>query len=202
MAFGDSVTVGVVATFKSDGSPGYDLRDVPNEAYPNVLRQLLAARYTTQAITVVNGGKGGEKAVDGVARFSSALSGNRPEAVLILDGYNDLGLGEAGIAPAIAAITNMAKDARLRGARVFLATLTPPPVNVNRGISNLTIVRFNQELRVVARGEGAVLVDAYEAFASDPNRYNSDDGRHPNEAGYRKIAEAFFAAIQAEFEVR
>ena len=54
----------------------------------------------------------------------------------------------------------------------------------------------------MARGENAVLVDVYAAFAPDPNRYNSADGRHPNEAGYRKIAETFFAAIQAELEVR
>jgi lysophospholipase L1-like esterase len=46
------------------------------------------------------------------------------------------------------------------------------------------------------------LVDVYAAWVHDPNRYNSADGRHPNAAGYRLIAETFFAAIRAEFENR
>jgi lysophospholipase L1-like esterase len=202
LAFGDSVTVGIIATVNPAGSPPYLLREVPEAAYPRVLEQLLAARYSSQSITVLNEGKGGEKAVDGVGRAQSVINLNRPEAVIILDGYNDLGLGEAGIDPAIAAITAIAKDARFRGARVFIATLTPPPIGVNRGLSNTTITRFNAKLRDVARGENAVLVDVYESFAGNPNMYNSDDGRHPNEAGYRRIAETVFAAIQAEFEQR
>jgi lysophospholipase L1-like esterase len=201
LAFGDSITVGVVSTVNPSPPPPYILRDVPNESYPTVLRQLLAARYPTQTITVLNEGKGGEKAVDGVGRSFSVVNINRPDAVLIMDGYNDLGLGEEGIEPAIAAIGDMAKDARFRGARVFIGTLTPPPLNVNRGISNTTITRFNARLKDLARGENAILVDVYQSFLPDPGLYNSDDGRHPNIAGYRKIAETFFAAIRAEFEV-
>lgn len=200
LAFGDSVTVGIVATNNPAGSPPYLLREVPEATYPRVLQQLLAARYASQSITVLNEGKGGERVVDGVGRAQSVINANRPEAVLILDGYNDLGLGDAGIDPAIAAVTTIAKDARFRGARVFIGTLTPPPVGVNRGLSNTTITRYNAKLRDVARGENAVLVDVYEAFAANPNAYNSDDGRHPNEAGYRRIADTFFAAIQLELE--
>lgn len=200
LAFGDSVTVGIVATNNPAGSPPYLLREVPEAAYPRVLQQLLAARYASQSVTVLNEGKGGERVVDGVGRAQSVINANRPEAVLLMDGYNDLGLGDAGIDPAIAAVTAIAKDARFRGARVFIGTLTPPPVGVNRGLSNTTITRYNAKLRDVARGENAVLVDVYAAFAGNPNAYNSDDGRHPNEAGYRKIAETFFAAIQRELE--
>jgi lysophospholipase L1-like esterase len=203
LAFGDSVTLGVVSADNPSAPPPYILREVPNDAYPTVLRQLLAARYSTQTITVLNEGKGGEKAVDGVGRAQTVFNANRPEVALIMDGYNDLStLGEAGIDAAVAAVNDMVKDARFRGARVFLATLTPPPVNVNRGISNSVIVRYNEKLRAMAKGENAVLVDVYAAFAPDPNRYNSADGRHPNEAGYRKIAETFLAAIQADLEVR
>jgi lysophospholipase L1-like esterase len=202
LAFGDSITAGVVATFNPAGSPPYLLRSLTDTSYPSVLQQLLRQRYSTQTVTVLNEGKGGERAVDGVGRAFSVFNANRPEVVLIMDGYNDLGIGEAGIEPAISAINDMVKDARFRGARVFVATLTPPPVNVNRGISNTTIVRFNDRLKAMARGENAVLVDVYAAFAPDPNRYNSDDGRHPNEAGYRLIAETFLAAIRTELENR
>jgi len=202
LAFGDSVTVGVVATLNPSGMPFYILRDVPNESYPTVLQRLLATRYASQAIAVSNEGKGGEKAVDGIGRAQSVINGQRPEVVLILDGYNDLGAGEAGIQPAISAINEMAKDARFRGAKVFLATMTPPRTDVNRGISNATVVRFNEALRVMARGENAVLVDLYAAMSGNAALYNSDDNRHPNEAGYKKMAETFFAAIQAALEVR
>lgn len=203
LAFGDSITVGVVASDNPSPPPPYILRDVPNDAYPEVLRRLLAARYSSQTITMINEGKGGEKAVDSVGRAFSVFNANRPEVAMIMDGYNDLStLGEAGIDPAIAAINDMVKDARFRGARVFLATLTPPPVGVNRGIGNITIVRFNDKLKAMAKGENAVLVDVYAALAPDPNRYNSADGRHLSVEGYRKVAETFFAAIQAELEVK
>lgn len=203
LAFGDSITVGVVASDNPSPPPPYLLRDVPNESYPAVLKQLLAARYASQTITVLNEGKGGEKAVDGVGRAQSVFNANRPEVALILDGYNDLSTGgDAAIDAAIAAINDMVKDARFRGARVFLATLTPPTPNVNRGIGNVTIVRFNDRLRAMARGENAVLVDLYAAMAPDAARYNSADGRHLSIEGYRKVAETFFAAIRTDLENR
>lgn len=203
LAFGDSVTVGVVATLNPSGSPFYLLQDVPNDSYPTVLRRLLAERYTSQTITLTNEGKGGEKAVDGVGRAHSAINAQRPEVVLFLDGYNDLStLAESGIAPAITAMTEMAKDARLGGARVFIATIPPPRIDISRGISNATIVRFNEEIRAMVRGENAVLVDLYGAMSGSAALNVSDDNRHPSVAGYKKIAETFFAAIQSTFEVR
>jgi lysophospholipase L1-like esterase len=202
LAFGDSITVGITSAENPSPPPFYLLTEVGAAAYPSVLQRLLAARYTAQTITVQNEGKGGERAQDGIGRAQSAINGARPEVVLIMDGYNDLGVGDAGIEPGIAAIGEIAKDARFRGARVFIATLTPPPIGVNRGIGNTTISRFNERLRDLARGENAVLVDVYSAWLPNPNLYNSADGRHPNEAGFRKIAEAFFDAIRVELESR
>jgi lysophospholipase L1-like esterase len=200
LAFGDSVTVGIVATENPSRDPFYLLRPVPEAAYPTVLGQLLASRYGTQQTTVVNAGKGGEKAADAVGRASNEIRGNRPDVLLLLDGYNDVGAGDAGIQPGLAGINEIVKIARFQGAQVFIATLTPPNLRATRGLSGALVGAFNQGLRDIARGENAVLVDVYEAMASDPNRYNSDDGRHPNEAGYRKIAETFFEVIQAELE--
>ena len=202
VAFGDSVTVGIIATENPTRDPFYILRESPAEAYPTVLRQLLAARYATQSITVINAGKGGERATDGAGRIGSVLATHRPDVVLILQGYNDLGLGEAGIAPGLAAMNDIVKTARFRGARVFLATLTPPNRGGTRGLSNTLVTTFNAGLRSIARGENAVLVDLYEAMSDDPGRYNSDDGRHPNAAGYRRMAEVFAEVVRRELEVR
>ena len=54
----------------------------------------------------------------------------------------------------------------------------------------------------MASREGAVLVDLYAAMLPDVQRYIGVDGLHPNEAGYTRIAELFFQAIQANLEVR
>jgi lysophospholipase L1-like esterase len=202
LAFGDSITVGWTSELNPSGDPVYLLSTLTTQSYPSVLQSLLAARYTTQSITVLNEGKGGERAQDALGRASAAFNGNRPDVVLIMMGYNDLGVGEAGIDPGIRAVNDLVKEARFRGARVLLATLTPPPIGVNRGIGNTTISRFNERLKDVARGENIPLVDVYAALAVDPNRYNSADGRHLNAAGYRLVAETFMTAIRNEFENR
>ncbi|MEZ5286723.1 MAG: SGNH/GDSL hydrolase family protein [Vicinamibacterales bacterium] len=202
LAFGDSVTYGIIATQNPAGDPFYLLRDAGPAAYPSVLGQLLAGRYVTQAPVVVNAGRGGEKAVDGVGRLAGAIDTHRPDILLLLDGYNDLGLGEAGVAPGLSAVNDMVKIARFRGVRVFLATLTPPNHQATRGLSNALISDFNDGIRAIARGENVVVVDLYGAMQADSNRYNSDDQRHPNEAGYRKMAETFFDVIRTELEAR
>jgi lysophospholipase L1-like esterase len=202
MAFGDSITVGWTSAENPNPPPPYILSTLTTESYPSVLQSLLAARYTTQSITVINEGFGGQRAQDALGRASAAFNGQRPDVVLIMMGYNDLGVGEAGIEPGARAVNDLVKEARFRGARVMLATLTPPPVGVNRGIGALTIARFNDRLRDIARGETIPLVDVHAAWLSDPNRYNSADGRHPNALGYRLIAETFMTAIRNEFEAR
>ena len=202
LAFGDSITVGWTSAENPSGTPPYILSTYTSEAYPAVLQSLLAARYTEQSISVFNEGKGGERAQDALGRASLSFNSIRPQVVLIMMGYNDLGAGEAGVEPGARAVNDLVKEARFRGARVLLATLTPPPIGVNRGIGNTTISRFNERLKAVAKGENVPIVDVYAAWASDPNRYNSADGRHPNALGYRLIAETFMAAIRSEFEVR
>ena len=57
-------------------------------------------------------------------------------------------------------------------------------------------------MRDLAAREGAVLVDVYAGLLPDVTRYIGVDGLHPTEAGYAKIADIFFQAIQSNFEVR
>ncbi len=57
-------------------------------------------------------------------------------------------------------------------------------------------------MRRVAEQEGVTLVDLYTLMLPDVQRYIGVDGLHPNEAGYAQIADLFFQAIQATFEVR
>ena len=64
------------------------------------------------------------------------------------------------------------------------------------------ITDFNAQVRSIASGEGAVLVDLYEGMITDIPRYIGVDGLHPTEAGYERMAELIFAAIRKEFEAK
>lgn len=209
LAFGDSVTAGEV-TFPIGGSLIGANRItkqvvVPSAAYPTVLARTLVGRYPSQAGTIIvwNYGLGGEKAINARTRFISALNAVNPEAVLLMEGYNDIPGGLDGAASGAASeMRNMAAEARLRGMRVFLATLAPPRLNGTKPIAQVFIDDYNNRMRDLAAREGAVLVDIYGGLLPDVNRYIGVDGLHPTEAGYAKIADIFFQAIQNTFEVR
>ena len=205
MAFGDSITAGEVTApiggiTPAGQFPNFRLIVVPSASYPTVLQRLLVSRYLAQAssIQMVNEGLPGETAPEAVPRFISAVSRRSAEAVLLLEGYNGV-TANGGASGAAAALSTMASEARNRGMRVFIATLTPGKPG-SRQIPDLFINNYNDRLRQIVRGEGAVLVDLFGALSADVNAYIGIDGLHPNEAGYRKMAETFFAAIRSDLE--
>jgi lysophospholipase L1-like esterase len=206
LAFGDSVTAGeitVPSIAPTSAGQNYKLIIVPSASYPSQLLQMLRARYTDQTsqLQVVNSGAPGEWAQDGAQRLPGVMSSVRPEAVLLLEGYNDLGAsGTTGINAAWNAIDRMAKEIRGRGARVFLSTLPPPGPLGAKSIPASQVIALR--IRTTAAGEGAVLVDAYAALVVDVPRYVGADGLHLTEAGYLKLADLFFTAIRGDLEVR
>ncbi len=207
MAFGDSITAGEVTFPGSTAGAPTSAKQVlvPTAAYPYVLERLLRARYQFQAdqITVGNHGVGGEKAIDARNRFFAVLNSLRPEVVLILTGHNDIPRGEDGAASGAAnEVRIMAAGAKAAGARVFIATPVPGRPGGNRTIDPFLLLDFANRMRAAASQEGAVLVDLYAAMQSGVFQYIGVDGLHPNEAGYTRIAELFFEAIQRELEVR
>jgi lysophospholipase L1-like esterase len=205
MAFGDSITAGevtepIASANSLGGFPFTKQVVVPSVSYPTVLQRLLLSRYLAQAssIQVSNDGLPGETAPNAVPRFQAAFGRSGPQAVLLLSGFNGVS-GPGGASGAAAAVSTMASEARNRGARVFIATLTPGRPG-SRQIPDLFLLNYNDRMRQVARGEGAVLVDLFSALSVDVNAYIGIDGLHPNEAGYRKMAETFYAAVRADLE--
>jgi len=200
MAFGDSLTEG--QTILSNDP--YDLFAPPATAYPTVLGQLLSARYTDQTITVFNRGRPGEQASRALSRFIATFLADRPDAVVLMEGYNDIKQNpndSEGIANALAGITELAGEARRRGARVFICTLAPGrPGRIE--IARSTLDYVNERIRNIARTEGAVLVDVFGALLPEVNANVTIDGLHLTPLGYRRVAEAVFAAIRADLEVR
>jgi lysophospholipase L1-like esterase len=201
MAFGDSITEGQVVVPNTESA---ELITTPEVAYPTVLAQMLGARYTDQRIEVFNRGRATERSELALSRFIGTFGLDHPDVVVLLEGYNDIIFaadGGLGIAAAEHGVSALAADARNRGARVFICTLSPSKIG-RRQIAMSAIQAANDRLRVVARGEGAYLIDVFSALLPDVDANVSSDGLHLTPAGYRRLAETVFAAIRTDLEIR
>jgi lysophospholipase L1-like esterase len=206
-AVGDSFTAG------ENGLPS--LIDVPN-AYPTRLQAALEAMYPGQGVAVVNRGTNGEFVEETALRIRGYIASDRPGAVLLLSGYNDLLNGGCDFAdgpsnPAcphtieqvaigIRDCIRHSKEAPQSIPYVFVSTLTPPgPVLPgaahDRRISSDAIVQANTRIRQTVAAEGATLVDPYPLFAGHEAEYVDTDGLHLRPAGYQVLADTFFSAI-------
>jgi len=204
MAFGDSFTAGEVTTPIAQ-APGlaHRLVIVPAASYPSVLQGQLQATYTSQAssISVVNSGEPGERILDGVQRFPSEFDANRPEVVLLMEGANGL----PGVGPDISAslMRIMVLGARNGRARAFVGSMIPQvPGRPRATTPEFELLNYNRTLRQMSIEEGATFVDLYNAMLPEAPTLIGSDGLHPTEAGYRRIAELFFAAIRTQLEER
>ncbi|HSL21582.1 MAG TPA: GDSL-type esterase/lipase family protein [Vicinamibacterales bacterium] len=211
MAFGDSLTWGVFRDSVPTLRRYAILPDVPPpaEAYPNQLEQMLRARYRQQTPVVQNFGFGGEVVDDGgagdvvsvgVTRLPAALDA-RPDtqALLLMEGTNDLLGFEAGADRAIEGLRRMVAHAKQRGLRVFLATIPPQRPGGRRDRVAQIIPGFNDRIRALAASEGVILVDVYDAL-KDKLYLISIDDLHPTAQGYVVIAQTFFDVIRAQLE--
>ncbi len=206
LAFGDSMTHGEV-TGATGGRGILPMNVVPAASFPTQLQNRLQSRYRAQAgtIAVTNAGRSGELAVDGasLARLAELLANSQTQALLLLHGSNDLlDFGAGAVGPTGSAMNRLAREGRQRGARVFIALLPPPIAGRQRSVDDSVVRAFNGELRAIAAGEGAVVVDLYTSLSADVSRFIGPDGHHPTEAGYQRIADTFQDRIAAELERR
>lgn len=209
LAFGDSMTAGEITVpistaLDERGFPQYKLVVIPAASYPTDLLGMLRSRYITQAsqFVVTNAGVPREWAADGPKRFPQVLAQSGAQVVLLMEGSNDLNArGAQGIAPALAGLQTMVRQARATGATVFIASVPPSKPGGSNSIPPELIINLNQGIRLGAPGEGAIFVDVYAAMLPEVNTLIGVDGLHPTEMGYQRIAEAFFAAIRT-FEPR
>lgn len=209
VAFGDSITCGVESLFDS-------LVVLPcpsgTNGYPERLRTMLGSYSPGQAFTMTKRGYPGEWAANGVNRLKtelaelmapSVLPAQRPQALLVLEGINDM---NNGISPtrAAASVAELAQIGRLYNLTVLVATMPQTYENPNTGGSNAAdqIVPFNNEVRRLLSGvQNVHIVDLYAAFGSNRSLVGGD-GLHPTPAGYDVMAQTFRAAIIEKFPVR
>ncbi len=206
MAFGDSITAGVL----SEIFEGMFLADEAG-SYPTLLRNGLNHYHAPQAFTVFNEGSPGETARNGIDRLPGRLDQQRPQVLMLLEGINDLNFG-ASIEQTAANVHHMVQTARLFNCTVLLATMPQTYYSFDPGGPNRPprerhnstekIVPYNNELkRLVAGMQNVHVVDLYAAFGNN-RAFMGDDGLHPSPAGYQRMAETFYNSIRAVFPVR
>ena len=206
LAFGDSITGGEV------GTPGL-FATHPDQVYPALLMRLMTPRYATQMLTMTNCGQYGELATVGVDRLRSVLNGGSCgplipagahlfatgsfDALLLLEGTNDLNDGKISLSQIREALRTDIRNAKSAGVlQVFMSTLPP-----EFGLGGAMVPAMNDQIRSLAASEGVVLIDSYTVLGGQSSTFIGIDGIHPTAAGQQLMADAFFAAVKANFEV-
>ncbi|MBV9345657.1 MAG: hypothetical protein JOZ03_11790 [Gammaproteobacteria bacterium] len=138
-------------------------------------------------LPVLNRGLSGDLATRGSNRFAGVILGTRPGTVVILIGTNDLKFSK----DPVPSIERMVLRAQGLGWQPVLCSLLPA-----RGVSELQrpgIRATNETLRLFAAEHAIAFVDLFGALADRggkmPVAY-SDDGLHPNDAGYLVMTKA------------
>lgn len=161
----------------------------------------------------VNRGIGAQVTAQMLVRFRQDVVALRPAAVVILGGTNDLtGMLQAETPASIVAnIAAMADIARANGIRVVLGSVLPvsnyPPDHDyllrERPLASLRAI--NAGLRDLARAHGYVVADYATPLTDARGMLRagcSDDGLHPNAAGYALMRPVAAAAIAAALRTR
>lgn len=200
VAFGDSLTSGeITAPIAGEGGIS-KMIVVPSASYPAVLQDALRAAYRAQAdaIIVANEGKGGETLSDGMRRFDTVFTSANPDAVLLQEGVN--GVAVDGPEVSTEMMRRMVRRAKDGNAVVFVGSMLPTLANRQRTQNRSALESYDTALQAMCAQEEVSYVDLYNGMLPQADQLIGIDGLHPTEAGYRRIAEIYFAAIKQRLE--
>jgi len=186
MAFGDSITVG-------EGSTS-------GEGYRGRLQGLLQGHFGRAEIS--DEGVSATRSRVGADRIADSLRRQHPAFTLIHYGTNDW--NEAVCRSqfpcfTIDSLRTMVREARAQGSLPVLATIIPTNTDFNPfvpQIRNDWLELMNAAIREMAKEENCVVADMWTAFFQV--REIGDlyfDHVHPNDIGYKIMADTFFAAL-------
>jgi lysophospholipase L1-like esterase len=200
VGFGDSITAGVQSSF----DPRF-LFAAANGGYVERLQAGLNSYHAPQQFEVFNEGLPGEMAIFALSRFRSMLTARRPEAVLLLEGINDLN-NNVSVSRTIGALQDMVNAATVQGVPVLIATMyqtyeSTYPDGVVRANSASIVPAFNAAIRTTFSGRLNVHLVDLEPQMHDRSLVGND-GLHPTDAGFDRMAAIFLEAVEAAFPVR
>lgn len=159
----------------------------------------------------VNRGIGAQTTAQMLLRFRPDVIALRPKVVIILGGTNDILVNFRKV-PFEQTVDNYASMAELATAnKIKVIFASVPPVNdlhspkwARRIDPPDRIPKLNQWLQTYCAANGYIYLDDYSQLADEKGMLKaelSDDGLHPNGAGYKLITPLADAAIRlSEFE--
>lgn len=174
--------------------------------YPAAVAELLAEKYPSLGVRVLNRGISGNRSKDLVGRWREDCLDLKPDLVSILIGVNDTWrrydsndpTSDADFERNLETVVRLSLDA---GQRVVL--LNPFLLDVNGRLEMLEDLRGKQAaVKKTAEKYSLTLVDLDAFFAERCKREAptsfSDDGVHPNRNGHEQIAREWLRTIFGE----
>jgi lysophospholipase L1-like esterase len=162
-------------------------------------------------------GIGGQTTPQMLLRFREDVILLRPKVVVILAGTNDFAgnTGPMTHAETVGNLMAMAELAHMHGIRVVLSSVMPvsnyghdaggKPVDMTIGRPPAKILRLNTWIQKFAEERGHVYLDYFSAMVDEKGMLKkglSEDGLHPNAAGYAVMAPLAEKAIQAALSAK
>ncbi len=155
--------------------------------------------YFPKPYVITNRGIDGQTTSQMLVRFRQDVLDLRPNAVVVLAGTNDVAgvTGRTRNEDIEANYASMAELARVHDIRVVFASLLPANNYSKDAKENYAlrpperILALNQWLKDYCAQNGFVYLDYFSALVDDKGmlkRALSDDGLHPNAAGYKIMA--------------
>ncbi len=155
----------------------------------------------------INRGIGGQTTPQMLVRFREDVIDLHPKAVVILAGTNDIAgnTGPMSLPEIEANYATMAELSRLHGIRVVFASLLPVNNYTPRAQDFFAqrapekILELNRWLKAYCAANGYLYLDYFSAMLDDKGMLKkdlSDDGLHPNAAGFKVMAPLAVAAIE------
>lgn len=208
MPLGDSITFGIGARTPVFDQGGYRM-ELFRRARADGHAITFVGRQANGPMNIVNEpfpsaheGYPGATINDGnnqlANRVDAAISASNPDIVLLMIGTNDVN-GNVNNPPddlrnLINQITSGAPEALLVVAQI-VPTRTPG-TNTRVQAYNTSVANLVRES--AAAGQHVALVDMFSAFVNDANFATAllNDDLHPNDAGYRVMAQTWYAAIE------
>jgi lysophospholipase L1-like esterase len=162
-------------------------------------------------------GIGGQTTPQMLLRFREDVLQLHPKVVVILAGTNDIAgnTGPMTHADTVGNLMAMVELAHVRGIRVVLSSLLPvsnygqdaggKPIDMTIGRPPGKILRLNAWIQKFAEERGHVYLDYFSAMVDEKGMLKkelTEDGLHPNAAGYAVMAPLAEKAIQAALRAK